>query len=294
MGNEKYIPFIVNCAVLFKIVQGQTDLTKAIGLYQKGQFDKAKVAFEKYLEEDEENAKANFYLGMTYFKLGDLDEAIEFCEQASELDEDNPQYQLEYGKLLSVEIKDASFLRQPFIAAKMKDAFLRAVELDPENLEAHECIASFYIYAPGIAGGDYDLAREHIEFIKKRDEKRGEIKLIHLYSTQGDVEKTIRQYELIEQKYGIDTSNFYLYDGWGNFLLKNEKIDQAISKFKKQVELVPNESHPHFSLGEALRKNGILKEALTEYKRALELNPTNDYPVAIIQELEEKIAKEAK
>ena len=280
---------IISFLYLSTLIFAQTDLTSGINLYEKKQFSKAKEVLEKYLDKNEKSAKANFYLGMTYFKLGDLDDAIDYCEEATELEDDNPQFQIEYGKLLAEEIKDASFFRQPFIAGNMKDAFLRAVELDPENLEAHECLASFYIYAPGIAGGDFDLAREQIEFIRKRDEKRGNLKLIHLYSTQGDVEKTNAQYDLIEKKYGIDTSNYYLYENWGNFLLKNEMVDSAIDKFKKQVELAPNESRPHFCLGEAFREKGMLKEALAEYQRALELNPTNDYPVAIIQEIQEEL-----
>jgi len=31
------------------------------------------LVLEKYLDEDEDNADANYYLGMTYYKLGDLD-----------------------------------------------------------------------------------------------------------------------------------------------------------------------------------------------------------------------------
>lgn len=267
---------------------------KGIELFENGKYELAKEFFEQIIEENDKDPQANYYLGMTYYKLGDLDEAIDYCEEAAELDDNNPKYHFQLGQLYAEDIRDASIFRQPGIAGDMKDAFKRAVELDPDNLDAQASLVSFYINAPGIMGGDYDLAKEHIDYILTKDEMRGNLELALLYSAQGDEKKVEAQYILVEEKFGIDSDNYTLYNTWGYYLLGKGRVDEAIDKFKKQVKLAPEKSNPHDSLGEGYRAKGMLEESLTEYKLALELNSSNSNIIDIIEELEEEIASTIK
>jgi predicted TPR repeat methyltransferase len=46
-----------------------------------------------------------------------------------------------------------------------------------------------------------------------------------------------------------------------------------VEKFRKQVELAPDEAEAHFSLGEGLQAGGELEEALSEYRRVVQIDP---------------------
>jgi len=41
-------------------------------------------------------------------------------------------------------------IKQAFLAPKVKNAFKRAVELNPQNAQAHIALAEFYLIAPSI------------------------------------------------------------------------------------------------------------------------------------------------
>ena len=64
-----------------------------------------------------------------------------------------------------------------------------------------------------------------------------------------------------------------------------------LTKFKKQVELVPKNANAHDSLGEALLEKGMLKESLAEYEKALALNPGLKNAQEKVEEIKEKLAQ---
>jgi hypothetical protein len=46
------------------------------------------------------------------------------------------------------------------------NSFSKAVDLEPDSVEYLEGLMQFHISAPGIAGGDVDIAKAQIEKIK--------------------------------------------------------------------------------------------------------------------------------
>ena len=61
----------------------------------------------------------------------------------------------------------------------------------------------------------------------------------------------------------------------GIALRKQGKLEEAITAYKKAIELDPNDAAAYGNLGIALRKQGKLEEAITAYKQAIELNPND-------------------
>jgi len=72
-------------------------------------------------------------------------------------------------------------------------------------------------------------------------------------------------------------------------LLTQERVDEAIEKFNKQVALAPEKANPYDSLGEAYRMKGMLVESLKEYQKAYSISPS-DRVAEIIEELNEEIS----
>lgn len=59
----------------------------------------------------------------------------------------------------------------------------------------------------------------------------------------------------------------------GNALVKSDKLDEAISEYKKTLLLSPGHIRAHNNLGRAYAFKGNYDEAIMEFKRALAINP---------------------
>ena len=65
------------------------------------------------------------------------------------------------------------------------------------------------------------------------------------------------------------------YDSLGIVYVKKGRLDEAISVFKKALNIKPNYADAHYNLGVAYHEKGVLDEAISEYKKALTINPND-------------------
>ena len=70
-------------------------------LFQQGKYDDAKKKLEKALNGDKDNAAILDHLGDVYFKLGDVNKALDFWKEAQKLDANND--------VLNKKIKDKKY-----------------------------------------------------------------------------------------------------------------------------------------------------------------------------------------
>ena len=64
------------------------------------------------------------------------------------------------------------------------------------------------------------------------------------------------------------------YCTFGNALTDQKKFGEAISMYRKALELQPDLAVAHYNMGNVLKKQGRITEALTSYFKAVELEPT--------------------
>jgi len=77
------------------------------------------------------------------------------------------------GNAYGNRIGQVGVLSQAMIAPKLRDAFERAVALDPDLHQARSNLVEYYLQAPAIAGGSVDKARAHAAELDRRDPPRG-------------------------------------------------------------------------------------------------------------------------
>lgn len=290
MNNIILILILILSTQIYTQSDNRNKLENGINLFDQEKFDSAKEMFETILDDNEDIAEAHYYLAKCLFNLGDLDEAIEHGEKAVELDDRNAEYHFELGMMYAADARDASIFRAPFVAGKVKDEFLRTIELDPDHLQGRIGLAQFYLQAPGIAGGDVDKALEQAKIIATMDEMQGGFLLSQIYIEKKDFKKAEGELKKLEQKFGEDPEFYYFYNSYGYFLLNQDRVDEAIEKFKKQVSLAPEEANPYDSLGEAYRLKGMLAESLKQYRKAYSISPS-DRVKEIVEELKEEIGR---
>jgi tetratricopeptide (TPR) repeat protein len=266
-----------------------SEIEKGIKLLEQQNWEESIKVFLGIIDADENNAEAHFHVAYSYYRLGDLDEAIEHAERSVELEEDNAKYHFRLGELYSVDAQDASIFRAPGLASDLKEQFERVLELDSLHIGARIALAQFYFHAPGIVGGDIDKALEHAQIVADLDEKQGHFLLSQIYESEGRNEEAENELKFLEGKFGNDPDFYYFYNVYGYFLMNQDRIDEAMEKFKKQVALAPDKYNPYDSLGDAYRRKGMLKEALAEYRKAVQINPEFESSLKAIEEIEEEL-----
>lgn len=268
------------------------NVQEALNYYNKQDYKKAEVMLKKIIDSNEKNADAHYYLAHTFFMLKNLDAAIEECERAVELDNNNADYHYNLGRLYGEDAEDASIFRLPSLGSKIKREAETALRLNPIHIGARQLLANFYFQAPGIFGGSYDKAIEQATIVAKLDEWQGRLLLIRIYNKleeYGKAEKECKQLEKL--KSNNQELELMLYNEYGSLLIKQNKLDEAIEKYKKTVSIAPNKSWTHNSLGNAYLLKGKYDEAVSEFDMALTLNPKSEYAKEKLEEINKKRTK---
>jgi hypothetical protein len=78
-------------------------------------------------------------------------------------------------RLRQLGAQEASFLIKPGLASSARQAWEKAVVLDPANLDARADLVQFHLFAPGFMGGSADEARRQADEIAKRDPVQGAV-----------------------------------------------------------------------------------------------------------------------
>jgi len=281
------------------------DVQDALLYYEKDDYKTAKTLLDGIIVKDENNADAHYALAAVLSKLKKNDDAIEENKKAIEINPNNADYHYQMSMLHVIEINTANIFSKLSIVGSIKEELLSALKIDPTHRLAMINLTGFYIQAPSIAGGDNEKAMELANKLLKIDEKQARIFLIQIYlnlnnsakaaeetenlikideysgrflliqglKKKGDLAKAEEQYKIIESKFGNNPEYFAFFNDYGYFLLNQKRFDEAIEKFKKQVQLAPKSANAHDSLGEGYFNKKMLKESLAEYTKALELNP---------------------
>ena len=103
----------------------------------------------------------------------DYDAAVDAADAMLARAPDVSAYQLVFGQAYLSHAREHPSLGAIAKVKKGRAAVERAIELDPDNLEARHTLMQFLLQAPGIAGGSRDGARRQAREIERRDRARG-------------------------------------------------------------------------------------------------------------------------
>lgn len=210
-------------------------LEKARKLYSLTDF-KGSIAILKALPE--KGADEWELMGRSYYMLGDYKNASEHLEKAVAAGPTS-QRTLWLGRAYGRRAETSNMLTAPRYASRAREAFEKAVELDPRNIEAVNDLFEYYLEAPGILGGGYDKAARLASRISEIDPVEGHYaraKLAEKRKEYGRAEEQLRRAaELAPQQVGrlIDLASF---------LAKQGKFQESEQNFQKAAKIAPN--HP--------------------------------------------------
>ena len=142
-------------------------------------------------------ARAAFLRGCQRFADAKPGKAVDEFEKAAKLEDGNAVYHFWIGRAVGEEAGDANPLRLPGLAKRAKAELERAVQIDPDYLDAREGVMQYYLQAPGFLGGSKEKAREQVAEITKRNSYRGGTLRVRLALDDKDTTGAIKGYEAL-------------------------------------------------------------------------------------------------
>jgi Tfp pilus assembly protein PilF len=246
---------------------------EGVAFLQQGKFANAKNVFEQILEKDDNNAEAHYRLGLVFINRRnpqrDVDEAVDQLEKATDLSPNNADYFFRYGAALGEKTQKAGVIKQAFLAPKVKNAFKRAVELNPQHTQARIALAQYYLVAPSIIGGDEEEGWKQLDEAIKLDEVQGRSVKAFLLEQKKRNDEAEKEYKILVVSKPKD---WRTWKNYGYFYMRAEHPDNAVNCFQKYIELRPDTADSFDSLGEGFLKKGNTDQAINMFRKALELD----------------------
>jgi tetratricopeptide (TPR) repeat protein len=293
-----------------------------VRLFEARRFPEAKAFFEKLAAVSPPSAEADYYLGRLFINEDDYDQAIAWLAKAVALRDGSSEYHLWLGRAYAEKTLISNIFRRASLAPKVREQFERAVEIDPNNLDARLNLVDFHLQAPGIVGGSLDKAIEQAAEIGKRDPIRGHVasgridhdqkkddeaereylaaireapasplprlELGGLYQALGRYDDAVRVFEEIVAADPNQMVAMYQIGRTG--VLSGKNLDRAAECLRTYLRYRPGDNDPnlgwaHFRLGQVLELGGSADGAKREYEAAVAADPRNKEAKAALRRI---------
>jgi tetratricopeptide (TPR) repeat protein len=286
-------------------------IERAKQLFDAGKYAEAKAELLALQKSGDRSAAAAYYLGRIASFDNDGEEALRQLERAVELEDGNALYHAWLGNAVRDETQRASKLKMPFMARRMRKEWERAVELDPNQVDARFGLVQFYAMAPGVMGGSRDSAREQADEIAKRDAMRGAMARGAIAEAEKNAGAEIAAYQQAIAAAPDSTAGYFALgmtyaregkvteafatldqyakrhpdDRWGLYQagrfagITGQQLDRGEGALKQFLATPPADAHApnlagaHYWLGQIAEKRGARDAAREQYKTALQINP---------------------
>ena len=260
----------------------------AVELYTQHRPLEAQKAFEILATTEPENADIQFYLGRLALQRDDYEHAVGYLEKAVALSPKDSRMQLRLGDAYGRSAQKAGLFAKMGWAGKCRVAYEKAVELDPQSIDARWSLMEFCRQAPGIVGGGNDKALVQALEIKKLDANRGHLAIASVYAAD-------KQYDLafaeFDEALKANPSDYGALFQVGRLAaLSGLQLDRGLEVLRQCLTQPPPENQPphaaaHWRIGNILEKKGDKAGARTAYEAALKLDPKFSLAIESLKKL---------
>lgn len=211
-----------------------TELDRAIHLYQNGEYREATYVLSSLSRSAPSDSDVRLWLGKSYLKTRQWDKAVGEMEQAVQLEPSNARVQLWLGRACGARAAHSFFISALGWAKKVVRAFETARRLSPEDIDVRFDLLQFYIEAPGMIGGGKEKADAEASAISKLSRKRG-------YAARAMIFEKNKQWDLAKKEYVQATIEYPedldLWNDLADFLLNRKDFEGAESNARRALKL---------------------------------------------------------
>lgn len=263
-------------AAVFKDPQLQT-------VWEGGNSEELDKLAQARLKANPADTQAAAALALSALDAGDgarLDAAAKTMQQCVERQPSDAICHFALGRVLGAQAMGASMFKAMSLAGRIKEAFLKAFELEPNAVEMRSALQQFYLMAPGMAGGSVSKARELAQDL--RDSQPEHAKLMRARVAQHEDNYAEAERELASLKpgkdLGLQTEWREAWAAQGMQYLRDKQYAKAKSWFEQLQREQPQHAAAGYGLGRVATEIGQLDEAIRQFERARGLEGAEALP----------------
>jgi tetratricopeptide (TPR) repeat protein len=166
----------------------QSLLTEVDALFQKKEYIKAEKAILKHLKNNAEDVSAIELLGDAYGFQKNWDPAIDAYKKLVDINPNSANYQYKYGGALGMKALSVSKISALGIIGDVKNAFLKAADLDSKHIDARWALVELYMQLPGIFGGSKSQSLKYANELETLSKVDGYLAKGYIYEYDNDLE----------------------------------------------------------------------------------------------------------
>ena len=209
----------------------QSNFEKGEKLFQAKKYDEAQIVFEGFLKTKPLDIKTLEYLGEIEARQKSWVKGAEYFKKLKVLKPTEADYFFKYGGCLAMRAMEVNKLKAFTMVDGMKQAFERAIFLNPKHVQARWALIEVYLQLPGILGGSESKAISY-------SNELAEFSPVDGYLSRGRIEEYFKRYALAEKNYikaneiGKSKVTFQkLYNLYLNKLKEPKKAQELKRKF---------------------------------------------------------------
>jgi tetratricopeptide (TPR) repeat protein len=260
------------------VVAGSLEHADLEALITGGRWSEAEAAAQAVVNEDPLDAMGWYLLGRTLFERGraaDLDDAVSHLSRAVSLEPGFAPAWFWLGRASGQLAGSGSLMKRINLAGQSREAFAKALELDPDNFEYAYALVQFYLRAPAIVGGSEGKAEGVFQDFSGRRPKEKRLLEAAISLVGRDDERVL----LLLTEVG-DSDDRLIRRTWkeialplGQRQLADQTWDEAVRTYRLVTERMPNLPAGYLGLGRALEGSGDVEGAQRAYDEHTRLTP---------------------
>nr|WP_321224980.1 hypothetical protein [uncultured Psychroserpens sp.] len=231
---------------------GQATLDDAKKLIAKKEFKKAEHLLSQYVRSNQNDFEAIELFGDAYGHQKKWDEAIVQYKKLVEGKPNEANFHYKYGGALGMKALSVSKIKALGIIGDVKDAFLRAAELDPMHIDTRWALVELYMQLPGIVGGSKSKSFKYANELEALSKVDGYLAKGYIYEYDDEPELAEKYYKLAIEKGGSLTC----YDKLTNLYEKEKQPDKAITNLEASGEKHKRNAM-HYQIGKVCAEYNI-------------------------------------
>ena len=200
-----------------------------------------------------------------------LDEGSKFAEQCIAAHPQRSECFEALGNVLGTKAQIGGIVSAMGYAGKIRDAFIKAVELDPKNYQARSSLLQYYLQAPGFVGGGKGKAQSLVVETNKVSPAAGGL----MQATIDLSDEKFSRAEATALAVSVDGNDVLndmqrgVLSNLGHAYIKEKKYMDAERLFRELNQRFPESSAGNYGFGKLLQEQGKFKEAVMFLDKAI-------------------------
>ncbi|MEH6536429.1 MAG: hypothetical protein V7719_08565 [Psychroserpens sp.] len=211
---------------------GQSSLDEAQTLISKKNFKKAEQLLSAYVQTNQNDLEGIELYGDIYGHQKKWDDAIIQYEKLVERQPNNANYHYKYGGALGMKALSVSKFKALGIIGDVKDAFLKAAELDSKHIDTRWALVELYMQLPGIIGGSKRKSFKYANELEALSKVDGYLAKGYIYEYDDEPELAEKFYKMAINFGGSLTC----YNKLTSLYEKEKQPEKAISNLEASGE----------------------------------------------------------